>query len=89
MQFVFGLGVWWAIGLATGFAMRVVYRAEATTGVLSLLFGGFGAFIGGMLGTSPYIHHDPVPLRFGGLTGAVLGAILFTFLYHFTARKAI
>jgi uncharacterized membrane protein YeaQ/YmgE (transglycosylase-associated protein family) len=53
------------------------------------VFGIFGAFIGGMLGTSPYIFHDPTPLRFGSLLGAFLGAVFFSFLYHFIARKAI
>jgi uncharacterized membrane protein YeaQ/YmgE (transglycosylase-associated protein family) len=57
--------------------------------LLAVVFGVFGAFIGGMLGTSPYIFHDPTPLRFGSLLGAFLGAVLITFLYHFIARKAI
>jgi hypothetical protein len=89
MQFLFGLGVWVGIGLATGFAVRVLYRAEATDGIVTLTFGAFGALIGGMLGTSPYIHHNPVPLRFGGLLGALLGSLVATFIYHYAARKAI
>lgn len=88
MAFAGGFGVWLIIGLAAGFLMRS-YRAPATELVLTLTFGVFGAFIGGMLGTSPYIHHDPTPLRLGGLLGATLGALFFTFLYHFTARRAI
>jgi uncharacterized membrane protein YeaQ/YmgE (transglycosylase-associated protein family) len=89
MQFVFGLGVWLAIGLAAGLAMRVVYRAAETEGIVTLTLAVFGAFIGGMLGTSPYIHHNAVPLRFGGLLGAVLGSLLASFIYHYAARKAI
>jgi uncharacterized membrane protein YeaQ/YmgE (transglycosylase-associated protein family) len=87
--FMFGLLVWLVIGLAAGFSMRVLYRAAATVKVMTITFGVFGAFIGGMLGTSPYIHHNPVPLRLGSLLGAVLGSLFFTFLYHYTARKAI
>jgi uncharacterized membrane protein YeaQ/YmgE (transglycosylase-associated protein family) len=87
--FFFGLVVWLIIGLAAGLAMRIVYRTAATERVLTLTFGIFGAFIGGMLGTSPYIHHNPVPLRPGGLLGAILGALFFTFLYHYTTRKAV
>jgi hypothetical protein len=42
-----------------------------------------------MLGTSPYIHHDPLPLRLGGLVGAALGGFGFPFLYQFIAREAV
>lgn len=89
MQFFGGLAVWLAIGIAGGFLVRTVYRAPATVFVMSIVLAVFGAFIGGMLGTSPYIHHDPTPLRFGGLLGAVLGALFFSWLYHFVARKGI
>ena len=89
MAFLTGFAVWLAIGLGSGFLMRTVYRAAATVFVMTITFGIFGAFIGGMLGTSPYIHHDPLPLRVGGVLGAALGSLFFTWLYHFTARKAI
>jgi hypothetical protein len=42
-----------------------------------------------MLGMSGYIFHSPTPLRLGGLLGATLGAVGFTFIYHFIARKAL
>ena len=89
MEFVFGLGVWLVIGIAMGLAVRVLYRAAATDGTITIVLAIFGAFIGGMLGTSPYIHHNAVPLRFGGLLGAVLGSLLSAFIYHYAARKAI
>jgi hypothetical protein len=41
-----------------------------------------------MLGTSPYIHHDPLPLRLGGLIGAASGGFGFPFLYQYIARNA-
>jgi uncharacterized membrane protein YeaQ/YmgE (transglycosylase-associated protein family) len=56
---------------------------------MTLIFGVCGAFIGGMLGTSAYVHHDPLPLRLGGLIGAALGALIFSWLYHLMARKAV
>ncbi len=89
MNFVIGFVVWAAVGLLAGLAARSVYRAGGTMPMLSLLFGVFGAFIGGMLGTSAYIFHDPSPLRVGGVIGAVLGALFFSFLYHFIARKVV
>lgn len=88
-MFAAGLALWLLIGLAAAFTIRVVYKAAATATAVTFAFGIFGAVIGGMLGMSPYIHHNPVPLRFGGILGAILGAVFFTFLYHYTARKAL
>ena len=89
MAFITGFAVWLAIGIGAGFLSHKIYAAPATTFILTLTFGVFGAFIGGMLGTSPYIHHDAVPLRLGGLLGATIFSLFVTWLYHFTARKAI
>ena len=89
MTFIVGFLVWTAIGVVAGLIMPRAYKAAATEPLLTVVFGFFGAFIGGMLGTSPYIFHDPTPLRVGSLIGAVMGAIIFTFMYHFIARKAI
>ncbi len=89
MEFVPGFMVWIAFGLVAPFLVRTLYRAEGTTGFLTFTFGMFGAFIGGMLGTSPYIFHDPNPLRIGGMLGALIGASFFSFLYHFMARHAV
>ena len=89
MAFLTGFAVWLAIGLGAGFLMRNMYRADATVFTMTIVFGILGAFIGGMLGTSPYIHHDPLPLRLDVLLGATFGSLFFTCLYHFTARKAI
>jgi uncharacterized membrane protein YeaQ/YmgE (transglycosylase-associated protein family) len=89
MNYFAGLGVWLVIGLAAGVLIRVLYRTALTVPILTVTFGVFGAFIGGMLGTSPYIHHDPSPWRFGGLLGAVVGSLFFAGLYHFMTRKAV
>jgi uncharacterized membrane protein YeaQ/YmgE (transglycosylase-associated protein family) len=89
MEFITGFLVWALIGLLGGFAARTIYRAETTVALLTFVFGVFGAFIGGMLGTSGYIFHNPVPLRLGGIVGAVTGALFFSLLYHFIARKVV
>jgi uncharacterized membrane protein YeaQ/YmgE (transglycosylase-associated protein family) len=89
MTFVVGFLVWLALGVVAGFIVTRSYKAAATEAWLTIVFGIFGAFIGGMLGTSPYIFHDPTPLRVGSLIGALLGAVFFTSLYHFIARKAL
>ena len=89
MTFIVGFLVWVAFGVVAGLIMPRMQKAAATEAWLTVVFGIFGAFIGGMLGTSPYIFHDPTPLRVGALIGALLGAIFFTFTYHYVARKAI
>ena len=89
MTFIAGFAVWIAFSLIAGFVVRTFVRADATVPWLSFVFAFFGAFIGGMLGTSPYIHHDPNPLRIGALLGAALGAVGFTAIYHVAARKAV
>ncbi|MGH7504375.1 MAG: hypothetical protein ACRELX_01935 [Longimicrobiales bacterium] len=88
MVFIGGFVVWLVVGVIAAIVAHAVYRADGTEGWLTMTFGFFGAFIGGMLGTSAYIHHDPHPLRLGGIAGAVLGSLFFSFLYHFIARKA-
>ena len=88
MDFIIGFAIWIVIGVVAGTLMRG-YRAPGTEGWLTVLFGVLGAFVGGMLGSSAHIFHDATPLRIGGLLGAVLGAIFFSFLYHFIARKAV
>jgi len=89
MDFVAGFLLWLAVGLLGGFLARATYRAAGTTATLTVLFGVFGAFVGGMLGMSAYVYHNPVPLRPGGILGAVLGAFFFSYLYNFVARKAV
>jgi uncharacterized membrane protein YeaQ/YmgE (transglycosylase-associated protein family) len=89
MAFIIGFAVWIAIGVVGGIAMYVLFRGPDTTHAMTVIFGVFGAFIGGMLGMSPYIHHAPLPLRIGGLIGATAGALGFTFIYHFIAKKAV
>jgi uncharacterized membrane protein YeaQ/YmgE (transglycosylase-associated protein family) len=88
-MYIMGFVVWIAIGLIAGFIVDVLYRGPTTTRALTLVFGFFGAFIGGMLAMSGYLFHDPAPLRPGGLLGAAAGAVGFTFLYHFVAKKAL
>lgn len=89
MDFIVGFLIWLAFGLAAGGLARATYRAAETTAAVTFILGIFGSFIGGMLGVSAYVFHEPTPMRFGGLLGAALGAIFFSYLYHFVARKAL
>ena len=87
MDYLTGFLVWAVLGIVMGLLIRALYRAAGTVAALTVIFGIFGAFIGGMLGTAPYIFHDPAPLRMGSLIGAFVGATAATFLYHFIARN--
>jgi len=89
MEFITGFAVWLAIGITGGLLARAIYRADQSVFILAIIFGVLGAFIGGMLGTSAHVFHDPVPLRMGGLIGAVAGGFVFPFIYQFMGRKAV
>jgi uncharacterized membrane protein YeaQ/YmgE (transglycosylase-associated protein family) len=89
MEFTIGFAVWLGLGIVGGVLARVVYRAEGSAMALAITFGVFGAFIGGMLGSSAHVFHDPVPLRIGGVIGSVSGAFIFPFIYQFIGRKAV
>jgi len=82
----------WPLGFAIGIVV-VLVGLVVNPVVISAIGGGiaiiFGAFVGGMLATSGYVYHQPTPLRVGSLIGAVLGGLMFTYLYHLVARKGI
>jgi uncharacterized membrane protein YeaQ/YmgE (transglycosylase-associated protein family) len=88
-MFIAGFLVWIIFAVAAGFLVRNFYRTALTATGLTFTFAFFGSFIGGMLGTAAYVHHDANPLRIGSLIGAAIGAVFFSFLYHFVARKAL
>ena len=89
MPFVIGFLIWLAFGVIAAVVLRIVLPSAETTTPLSFLLAIFGSFVGGMLGVSAYVYHDPFPTRFGGLLGALLGAFLFAWIYHFVARRAV
>jgi uncharacterized membrane protein YeaQ/YmgE (transglycosylase-associated protein family) len=89
MEFALGFVAWIVIGVVGGFVVNNFFRGPATSLGLTLLFGFFGAFIGGMLGMSGYVFHAPTPLRVGGLLAAAIGAVGFTFMYHYIAKKSV
>ncbi|MEO5510006.1 MAG: hypothetical protein ABIV28_04240 [Longimicrobiales bacterium] len=89
MNYIIGFAVWITIGVVIAVVMRMFYKVAGAESWLTFVFGFFGAFIGGMLGTAGYVHHDPNPFRFGGMLGALLGALFFTACYHFTEDKGV
>jgi uncharacterized membrane protein YeaQ/YmgE (transglycosylase-associated protein family) len=87
MTFIIGFALWLAFGLIAAMIGRTAYPADTAFRAVTYIFGTLGAVIGGMLGMAPYVFNSPEPLRAGGIIGALLGAFLFVFMYHFTARR--
>lgn len=86
MNYVIGFIIWVVIGVVLSTVVHRGYRAVGTAAPVAVALGTFGAFVGGMLAESQYVYHDPSPLRIGGLLGAVIGALFFTFIYQYAAR---
>lgn len=87
-----GIGIWIVLGALIGLLMKVlVSRPEAAPGhtTILLLLGSSGALIGGMLGVGIFHFYDPVALSLGGMAGAVVLALLMTWLYRWGVRTMI
>ena len=90
MGYALGFLVWLGIAVAAFVIFRAVLgRTPHTVPWVGFLLTLFGTFIGGMLGVSAYIYHDPNPLRLGGIIGALLGGALFTGVYYWAAKKLV
>ena len=73
------------MGGVIGLAMKAVVKLPHTTrGHTRLLFviGAFAAVVGGMLGVGIAEFDNPVALSPGGMGGAVVLAVLLTWLYR-------
>lgn len=89
MDYIVGFLIWTVFGIVLGFVVSRIFRVAGAEPLLSVIFGFLGAWVGGMLGTSAHVYHDPTPLRIGGLIGAFTGAIFFSWVYHFIARRVV
>lgn len=89
MDFIVGFLIWIVLAVAGMALARMTMRAEGLPVFLTFIFALFGAFVGGMIGVSAHVFHDPEPLSIGGVIGAVIGALVFPLVYHFVARRAV
>lgn len=90
MSYGIGFLIWAAIALVIAFAVGSYFRrTPGTTMLVAVVLGVLGTFVGGMLGVSGYIYHDPNPMRLGGIIGAVVGGLFFTSVYFLVARKLV
>ena len=51
--------------------------------------GAFAAVIGGMLGVGIFAFYDPTSLSLGGMGGALVFAVLMTWIYRWGTRSLI
>jgi hypothetical protein len=92
MQNWIGIGIWIALGALIALAMKaIIKRPEETDGHTAVLavLGAFGAVIGGMLGVGIIEFYDPRALSLGGMLGAVVSAVFFSWLYRWGIRSLI
>ncbi|MBT8398249.1 MAG: hypothetical protein KJN92_14850 [Gemmatimonadetes bacterium] len=87
-----GIGIWIVMGGLIGLIMRtLVKRPEATPGhtTLIVVLGAFAGVVGGMLGVGIFAFEDPRSLSLGGMAGAALLSILFTYIYRWGVKSLI
>jgi hypothetical protein len=92
MQNWIGIGIWIVLGALIALGMKVVIaRPEETEGhtVVLAALGAFAAVIGGMLGVGIGEFFDPKALSLGGMVGAVVFAVFFSWLYRWGTRALI
>lgn len=87
-----GVGIWIVLGAFIGLSMKLlVSLPEETSGHTAILaiLGAFAAVIGGMLGVGLFHFHEPLALSLGGMGGAVLLAVLLTYIYRWGVKGLI
>lgn len=92
MQNWIGIGIWIVLGVLIALGMKaIISRPEETPGHTPVLaaLGAFAAVIGGMLGVGIGEFFDPKALSVGGMTGAVIFAVFFSWLYRWGSRALI
>ena len=90
MEYAIGFLVWLGIAALAILLVGMKYRrTPGTTMAVAVVLTILGTFVGGMLGVSGYVYHDPNPLRIGGLIGAAAGGLLFAAMYFWVARKLV
>lgn len=84
-----GVGIWIVLGAVIGLSMRMVVKLdEETPGhrVLLMVLGAFSAVIGGMLGVGIFHFWEPLAISAGGMGGAVVLALILTWVYRWGVK---
>lgn len=92
MQNWIGVGIWIVLGAVIALVMKaIIKRPEETEGHTPVLIalGAFGSVIGGMLGVGIIEFYDPKALSMGGMLGALVFSVFFTWLYRWGIRTLV
>jgi prepilin signal peptidase PulO-like enzyme (type II secretory pathway) len=84
-----GVGIWIVLGAVIGLSMRVVVKLDQETPghrVLLMVLGAFSAVIGGMLGVGIFHFWEPLAISAGGMGGAVVLALILTWVYRWGVK---
>lgn len=87
-----GILAWIVLGLIAGAIAKAIYPGRQGGGILAtMLLGVLGAFVGGTLHTwltTGAFQLASVSFSIGGIAIAVIGAIIFIFLWGLVTRTA-
>ena len=87
-----GIGVWIALGAIVGLTMKMLVKLPSEQlghTLLLVVFGAFGAVVGGMLGVGFFQFGDPRALSTGGMVGALFLSTLLTWTYRWGSKSVV
>lgn len=87
-----GVGIWIVVGAVIGLVMKaLVALPDEQPGhtTILVLFGAFGAVIGGMLGVGLFHFYHPSALSVGGMASAVVLAGVMAWIYRWGIRTMV
>ena len=87
-----GAGIWIILGVIVGTVVCAVVRvpdAQPGNRFLAMVFGAFGAVVGGMLGVGIFEFGDERALSAGGMIGALALSVLMSWTYRWGSKSVI
>ena len=85
-----GAGIWIILGIIVGTVVCAVVKvpgAQPGNRLLAMVFGAFGAVVGGMLGVGIFEFGDERALSAGGMIGALALSILMSWTYRWGSKS--
>ncbi len=91
MQYWFGCGIWFVMGLVLGFAMKVIIKRDETPGhtPILLVLSVLAAVIGGMLGVGIFDFYRHQAISWGGMGGALVFSTAMAWVYRWGVRGLV
>ena len=87
---MWGLLAWAILGLIAGAIAKAIYPGNQGGGILATMaLGIVGSFLGGLIGNALFGVGAVGSLSIAGIGFAVLGAILFIFLWGLVTQRSV